>query len=101
MADKPELTSNTSRTYTVIEDEKAVLQCILVDANPKKGIVWKWFKTDEPGTVLSDGPRFTIQNIRRQNFGSYKCTAENTAGTSDAIEIVVVVQCKYLNKIML
>lgn len=95
MADKPELASNTSGKYTVKEGTEAVLVCILVDANPKTGIIWKWYRTDDPKTELYNGSTLTIQNIQRQNHGSYNCTAKNSAGTSDAIGIEIDVQCKY------
>lgn len=91
---KPELTSNTSRTYTVSEGGTAILECTLFDANPNTGITWRWFKLDDPNLDLYDGSSYTIQNIQRKQSGSYNCTAKNTAGTSDAIEIEVDVQYK-------
>lgn len=96
MIDKPEVTSTIS-PYIVIEGKTATLECILTDANPSKGIAWKWFKTDSPSIVLYKGPIFKIANIQRDKSGSYNCTANNSVGTSEAVTINVDIQCeKYI-----
>lgn len=90
---KPEVTSTIS-PYIVIEGKTATLECILTDANPSKGIVWKWFKTHSPSIVLYNGPIFKIANIQRDKSGSYNCTANNSVGTSEAVTINVDIQYK-------
>ena len=95
-SDKPEVRSNTTNPYKVIEEHTATFVCILTAANPNTGIMWKWIKTDSPNTALYSGPssNYTISNVQRDKRGSYSCTATNSVGTSEAVTIDVDVQCK-------
>lgn len=91
---KPEVTSQTASTYTVLEGETATIECTVAAANPNISILWKWFKTDSLANVLYNGPTFTIPNIMRDRSGSYSCTASNAVGTSEAVIIDIDVQCE-------
>lgn len=93
--DKPELTSTTSSPYIIIEGQTAALGCRLTTANPNSRITWKWYKTDNPSTVLHNESKFTVPNIKRKMSGSYSCTASNSAGTSEAVNINIDIQCEY------
>ena len=96
LIDKPEVISNTSSSYSVIEGETATLMCTVTDANPNYNITWKWIKTDSPNMVLHNGSVYTISNVQRGRSGSYNCTASNTVGTSETAMIEVDVQCMYV-----
>lgn len=89
------MTSSTQNPYSIIEGQTAALKCRLTAANPNSSITWAWYKTDNPGTVLHDGPTYTVPNIKRKMSGSFSCTASNSVGTSEAVNINIDVQCKY------
>lgn len=93
--DKPEVTISLSSSHTVIEGQRATLECTLTAANPNTSITWKWFKTAYPITVLLYGPTYTILNVHRNMSDSYSCTAINSVGVSKAAMIYLDVQCKY------
>lgn len=93
--DKPEVTSTTSSPYRIIEGQAAALGCRLSAANPYSRITWAWYKTDNPSTVLHNGSKCTVPNIKRKMSGSYSCTASNSAGTSEAVNINIDIQCEY------
>ena len=93
-SDKPEVMSSITNPYKVIEEHTATLVCILTAANPNTGITWKWIKTNSPNTALYSGHNYTISDIRREESGSYSCTATNSVGTSEAVTIDIDVQCK-------
>lgn len=80
-----------------MEGQFLSLMCMLIDANPNTGIVWRWFYTATPDELLYNKPNYTIQNIDRGKSGSYSCTASNTVGTSKAATIDVDVLCMYCN----
>lgn len=92
--DKPDLASGTSNPYKINEEQTASLECRVNDANPETNLTWKWFSTASPSNVLHNGSSFTIFNIHRNQSGSYNCTAQNSVGTSKAIQIDVEVNCK-------
>ena len=93
MTDKPEVQSSISNPYAVIEGRNAYLVCEVTAANPDTDIWWKWIKTDSPNAVLHTGHNYTIPNIERSRSGTYRCTASNTVGTSNAVSVDVDVQC--------
>lgn len=93
--DKPEVTISLSSSHTVIEGQRATLECTLTAANPNTSITWKWFKTAYPSSVLYGGPTYTILNVHRNRSDSYSCTANNSVGVSEAAMIYLDVQCKY------
>ena len=95
LIDKPEVKSNPSSPYSVIEGDTATLMCTIIDANPNTNITWRWIKTDSPNNALYNGPNYTIPNIEREKSGSYSCTASTTVGTSEPATIHVDVKCKY------
>lgn len=89
------MTSSVSSPYRVIEGQTAVLGCTVTDANPYTSILWKWFRTDSLTDLLYNGSRFVIHKIQRDRSGSYRCTASNFIGTSEAANAYLDVQCKY------
>uniref|UniRef100_A0A8W8NKS0 Uncharacterized protein n=1 Tax=Magallana gigas TaxID=29159 RepID=A0A8W8NKS0_MAGGI len=91
---KPEVISTTSSPYRIIEGHTAALECRVTAANPNSRITWAWYKIDNPGTVLHNGSKFTVPNIKRKMSGSYSCTASNSVGTSEAVDINIDIQYK-------
>ncbi|XP_078319162.1 cell adhesion molecule Dscam1-like [Crassostrea virginica] len=91
---KPEVTTGSSKSYTVNEGQTATLSCTVTDANPNTDITWRWFKTDSPNNVLHNGSDYTISNIQRGRSGKYHCSARNVVGTSENTTIEVDVQYK-------
>ena len=94
-SDKPEVVSAVSSPYRVTEGQTAILVCTVIAANPITTLTWKWIKADSPNVELHNGPNYTIPNIQRRASGSYICTASNTVGTSDGVNITIDVQCMY------
>lgn len=93
MIDAPEVTTLEKTPYAVKEGQTAILNCVLIAANPKNIITWKWFKTTSD--VLHNQSIYTISNIMKSDSGSYSCTASNSIGTSELATIYVDVLCKY------
>uniref|UniRef100_A0A8W8NFL9 Hemicentin-1 n=1 Tax=Magallana gigas TaxID=29159 RepID=A0A8W8NFL9_MAGGI len=89
---KPEVTSSTLNPYKVTEGQAAILECRVTAANPSSNITWQWYKTDRPGTMIHNGPTLRIPNIQRNRSGSYSCTASNSVGTSEVVDINIDVQ---------
>nr|XP_022287398.1 basement membrane-specific heparan sulfate proteoglycan core protein-like isoform X2 [Crassostrea virginica] len=87
--DIPEVESNTSSPYIVLEGQTATLVCSLTNANPTANITWRWIKTDIPNAVLHNGHSYIIPNITRERSGSYNCTVSNSLGISNAATIKV------------
>lgn len=73
-----------------------MLECILIDSNPNKGIVWKWFKVANSSYELSNKSSYIIPKTNKEDTGTYNCTADNSIGTSIAATVYLDVQCKYL-----
>lgn len=46
--DKPDVITRIPSPYTVIEGQKATLECLVTAANPNTSIICRWFKTDSP-----------------------------------------------------
>lgn len=89
------MTSTTSSPYGIIEGHTAALECRVTAANPNSRITWAWYKTDNPSTVLHNGSKFTVPKIQKKMSGSYSCTASNSAGKSEAVDINIDIQCEY------
>lgn len=92
--DKPEVRFSSPSPYRLREGETAALMCTLIAANPNTGIIWRWIETDSPNAAIHNRPNYTITNITRGRSGSYRCTASNSVGTSEAATIKVDVLCK-------
>lgn len=88
------MTSSTLNPYKVTEGQAAILECRVTAANPSSNITWQWYKTDRPGTMIHNGPTLRIPNIQRNRSGSYSCTASNSVGTSEVVDINIDVQCE-------
>lgn len=92
------MNSITPNPYNITEGNDATLVCIITDANPSNGIIWKWFNaTSSNPKILHDGSNYTITDIVRTSTGLYGCTASNDAGPSEKVTIFVDVHCKYYN----
>ncbi|XP_056013218.1 B-cell receptor CD22-like isoform X2 [Ostrea edulis] len=91
---KPEVTTNTSSPYRVVEGQSATMTCSVSAANPNTGITWSWIKTDSPSNVLHTRSTYTISNMEREASGTYSCTARNSIGISTPVKVQVDVQYK-------
>lgn len=87
--------SGTTNPYRVVEGATATLECRVTAANPNSSITWRWYNTENPSTVLQNGPTLSFPNIHRNRSGSYRCTASNSVGTSFAVSNYLDVQCEY------
>lgn len=94
MIDKPDVITRMQGPYSVIEGQRATLECLVIAANPKTSIIWRWFKTDSPSNVLYIGPIYHVHDIQRNMSGSYSCTAINSVGKAVAVTIAVNVLCE-------
>lgn len=88
------MTSSTPSPYIVTEGKRATLECRVTTANPSSSITWLWYETDRPSNVLNNRPTLAIINIQRNRSGSYSCTASNSVGTSEVVDINIDVQCE-------
>ncbi|XP_052720144.1 carcinoembryonic antigen-related cell adhesion molecule 5-like isoform X4 [Crassostrea angulata] len=86
---KPDVITRMPSPYTVIEGQKATLECLVTAANPNTSIIWRWFKTDSPSKVLYNGSIYHVHDIQRNMSGLYNCTASNSVGTAEAVTIAV------------
>lgn len=93
IVDKPEVISLTPSPYKIIEGETSTLECTVTDANPSTNITWKWIKTDNTSIVIYNGSSYTVRSIQRDSSGTYKCTAGNIVGTSEAATVILDVLC--------
>ena len=76
-----------SENQTVIEGGNVTLKC-LADGKPTPSITW---------TRLADNnvAIMTLSDIRRQDAGKYRCTADNGIGSPRIRDVWIVVQCEY------
>lgn len=100
LIDKPKVKIITINPYKISEGLEAKLECTVITANPRTGIIWKWIRTDNALNPVYNGSLYIIPNITKNESGSYSCTAANSAGISEPVMITVDVQCMYLNNQM-
>ena len=69
-------------------------------SSPKPTIIWQ-FKpnlsnnyTTLPKTVIIDNDIITIEYIRKEHTGTYRCIADNVMG-QDEYNVELIVQCKF------
>ena len=95
-------TVKTMPDKVIKEGATLALTCEVTSANPLPN-TYTWTKVGDEGFTQA-GPVLTIHNIQRSHTGTYRCTATNTmvptiGGVqqgSDAKDIAVKVQCRYL-----
>ena len=85
----PPTITEISGHQTVTEGGSVTLKC-LADGKPMPNIVW---------TRLSDYSvvSMTLTDIRRQDAGNYRCTANNGIGSPATGDVLIVVQCEFCN----
>ena len=78
-----------SGSQTVTEGGNVALEC-LADGKPMPNITW---------SRLSDGSvvMMPLTDIRRQDAGIYRCTANNGIGSPAARDVLIDVQCECCN----
>lgn len=72
----------------------------ILQGNPKPSISWS-FKSATMSTsnVMAETTETVhLKNVRKDQTGTYECSALNTQG-SDSFAMKLVVECKYLKKI--
>jgi hypothetical protein len=93
ISDPPTINVSPPSPYQIREGERAVMSCLVTDANPNTGITWSWTKSGS-STVLHRGQNYSIPNIHRGQRGDYQCTATNSIGLSAPATVQVDVHCK-------
>ena len=79
------------QNVTVEEGRNVTKECSVTAGTPPLNYVWKNVKT---GQVTTE-KRLTIINIKRNQSGKYRCTANNSCG-SESIGVFIDVHCKNL-----
>ena len=76
----------------VEEGKNVTKECNVAAGTPPLNFVWKNVKT---GQVTKE-KLLTIINIRRNQSGEYRCTANNTCG-NESTTMFIDVQCKIMH----
>ena len=81
--------SGSGHKVSLAEGDSVVLVC-KPDSNPPAAVAWR-----REGTlgVWSDEEEVIIENVARENGGSYTCTGHNSLGVSAPKEIILDVKC--------
>ena len=76
---------------TVEEGRNVTKECSVTAGTPTLNYFWKNMKTGQ----VTTGKLLTINNIRRNQSGEYRCTANNTCG-NESKGMFIDVHCKNL-----
>ena len=79
------------QNITVEEGRNVTKECNVTAGTPPLNVFWKNVKTGQ----VTKGKRLTIINIRRNQSGEYRCTANNTCG-KESTGMFIDVHCKNL-----
>ena len=83
-------------------NQSTTLTCSVTRSNPSD-LTFKWTLTDTLGdvTTLAEGTGKTLQlsNIAKDQFGTYSCTATNSARQSGIASVTIDQGCKQLDSI--
>ena len=78
---------------TVNESQTAILKCV-ADGNPTPHITWSKLNSSLPaGRHMTTSRALIVKDIRPEDDGVYRCTAENLLGSINATAKLIV-QCK-------
>ena len=77
-------------SYTLKETENLIkIQCT-ADCKPNCTMTWSG-----PNLPVGTTSVLNLQNINRNQTGSYQCTSSNDVSSNTSVVVNVVVQCKY------
>ena len=79
------------QNVTVEEGRNVTKECNVTAGTPPLNYFWKNMKTGQ----VTEGKLLTIINIRRNESGEYRCTANNTCG-NESTGMFIDVHCKNL-----
>ena len=84
------------QNVTVQEGRNVTKECSVTSGTPPLNYFWKNVKTDQVTTEK----RLTIIDIRRNQSGEYRCTANNTCG-NESKGMFIDVHCKNLYNVFI
>lgn len=92
--DKPG-TASISTVSPAIVGQSVRLEC-QVDDKGSPDPVYKWWRSDNPGTILqsTDSPVYVISTARLQDNGNFTCLPSNMMGTGIPATVKVQVFCE-------
>ena len=84
------------QNVTVEEGRNVTKECNVTAGTPPRNYFWKNVKTGQ----VTEGKLLNISNIRRNQSGEYRCTANNTCG-NESTGMFIDVHCKNLYNIFI
>ena len=84
------------QNVTVEEGRNVTKECNVTAGTPPRNYFWKNMKTGQ----VTEGKLLNISNIRRNESGEYRCTANNTCG-NESTGMFIDVHCKNLCNVSL
>ena len=84
------------QNVTVEEGRNVTKECNVTTGTPPRNCFWKNMKTGQ----VTEGKLLNIPNIRRNESGEYRCTANNTCG-NESTGMFIDVHCKNLYNVFI
>ena len=84
------------QNVTVEEGRNVTKECNVTTGTPPRNCFWKNMKTGQ----VTEGKLLNISNIRRNESGEYRCTANNTCG-NESTGMFIDVHCKNLYNVFI
>ena len=84
------------QNVTVEEGRNVTKECNVTAGTPPRNYFWKNMKTGQ----VTEGKLLNIPNIRRNESGEYRCTANNTCG-NESTGMFIDVHCKNLYNVFI
>ena len=84
------------QNVTVEEGRNVTKECNVTAGTPPRNFFWKNMKTGQ----VTEGKLLNIPNIRRNESGEYRCTANNTCG-NESTGMFIDVHCKNLYNVFI
>ena len=84
------------QNVTVEEGRNVTKECNVTAGTPPLNVFWKNVKTCQ----VTTGKLLNISNIRRNESGEYRCTANNTCG-NESTGMFIDVHCKNLYNVFI
>ena len=91
----PRVELTTSSPAPLPEGASVTLSCD-VTSNPPAKISWRRIGSGE-SILVGSSPNLVLNPVRREDDGSYQCSAENELGLSKPETVLVQVHCKFLS----